>query len=181
MNCIDCSYSLIKDGHSKCTYEEGECIKISLLEKENAELKAQINTLEVYLEGAINYLILDGDVDNYIIDCAERILHTSFNRSPNAPTVYQKLTLKEKRIVELEKENLELKEEMKAKQVVLNDFKSRVETVTDRFDKKSSQLVKAREILQEYIRINILPPIERNFDDEVKLFNKAEQFLEEVS
>jgi len=42
MNCIDCSYSLLKDGHSKCTYEEGECIKISLLEKENAELKNKL-------------------------------------------------------------------------------------------------------------------------------------------
>lgn len=41
MNCIDCRYSLLKDGHSKCTYEEGECIKISVLEKENAELRAK--------------------------------------------------------------------------------------------------------------------------------------------
>ena len=41
----------------------------------------------------------------------------------------------------------------------------------------NSQLTKAKEILREYIRINLLPPIERNFDDEVKLFKQAEQFL----
>lgn len=39
MNCIDCSYSLTKDGHCNCTYEEGECIKINVLKKENTELK----------------------------------------------------------------------------------------------------------------------------------------------
>ena len=41
------------------------------------------------------------------------------------------------------------------------------------------QLTKAKEILLEYIGINLLPPIERNFDDEVRLFEKAEQFLKE--
>ena len=41
------------------------------------------------------------------------------------------------------------------------------------------QLTKAKEILREYICINILPPIERNFDDEVRLFEQAEQFLKE--
>ena len=39
MNCNDCCYNLPKDGHSYCTYEDGECVKISILEKENAELK----------------------------------------------------------------------------------------------------------------------------------------------
>ena len=43
MNCIDCCYNLPKDGHSYCTYEEGECVKISVLEKENAELDCQKN------------------------------------------------------------------------------------------------------------------------------------------
>ena len=41
------------------------------------------------------------------------------------------------------------------------------------------QLTKAKEILREYICINLLPPIERNFDDEVRLFEQAEQFLKE--
>lgn len=45
---------------------------------------------------------------------------------------------------------------------------------------KKQQLTKAKEILQEYIRINLMPPIERNFDDEVKLFKQAEQFLKEI-
>lgn len=39
MNCVDCCYNLPGDGHSYCTYEEGECVKISMLEKENAELQ----------------------------------------------------------------------------------------------------------------------------------------------
>lgn len=43
MNCNDCCYNLPKDGHSYCTYEEGECVKISMLEKENAELDCQKN------------------------------------------------------------------------------------------------------------------------------------------
>lgn len=43
--------------------------------------------------------------------------------------------------------------------------------------KAEKQLTKAKEILQEYIRINLLPPIERNIDDGVKLFKQAEQFL----
>ena len=36
-----------------------------------------------------------------------------------------------------------------------------------------------KEPLREYICINLLPPIERNFDDEVRLFEQAEQFLKE--
>ena len=43
----------------------------------------------------------------------------------------------------------------------------------------AEQLAKAKEILREYICINLLPPIERNFDDEVRLFEQAEQFLKE--
>lgn len=39
MNCNDCCYNLPRDGHPYCTYEDGECIKISILEKENAELE----------------------------------------------------------------------------------------------------------------------------------------------
>lgn len=46
MNCIDCRYSLLKDGHYNCTYEEGECIKISVLEKENAELERKLEQTE---------------------------------------------------------------------------------------------------------------------------------------
>lgn len=72
-------------------------------------------------------------------------------RTDNTETLKNAL----KRIAELEKENAELKEEMNAKQVVLNDFKSRVETVTDRFNKKSSQLTKAKEIIEELY--NIIP------------------------
>ena len=57
----------------------------------------------------------------------------------------------EKHIAELEKENAELKEEMEAKQVVLNDFKSRVETVTDRLNEKASQLAKTKALLIEFV------------------------------
>lgn len=45
MNCNDCCYNLPRDGYSYCTYEDGECIKISMLEKENAELKEQISNV----------------------------------------------------------------------------------------------------------------------------------------
>ena len=52
---------------------------------------------------------------------------------------------------EYEKQIEELQEELKAKQVVLNDFKSRCETVTERFNKKSGELNQAKEIIREYL------------------------------
>ena len=75
----------------------------------------------------------------------------------------------------LEEENAELKEEMKAKQVVLNDFKSRVETVTDRFNKKSSQLTKAKELLRMVID-SYFHKERFSFEKDLR---KAEQFLKE--
>lgn len=45
MNCNDCCYNLPKGGYSYCTYEDGECIKISMLEKENAGLKELIKNI----------------------------------------------------------------------------------------------------------------------------------------
>lgn len=62
-----------------------------MTDKETIEqLKRRIYTLEVYLEGAINYLILNGDVDNPIIKDVENILHMKFNRTSNIPTEQQK-------------------------------------------------------------------------------------------
>lgn len=66
MNCIDCRYSLLKDSHYNCTYEEGECIKISVLEKENAELKAQIEKMKCCENCAWWYKLPNGQRD-----CAE--------------------------------------------------------------------------------------------------------------
>lgn len=65
-------------------------------------------------------------------------------------------------------ENAELKEELKAKQVVLNDFKSRVETVTDRFNRKSSQLTYAKTIIKDLLD---------NSDEYAR--QRAEDFLKE--
>jgi len=45
------------------------------------KLEERIHTLEVYLEGAINFLILNGDVDNPIIKSVENILHITFNKN----------------------------------------------------------------------------------------------------
>ena len=50
MNCIDCRYNLLKDGHYNCTYEEGECIKINVLEKENAELKEDLRNKKLAIQ-----------------------------------------------------------------------------------------------------------------------------------
>ena len=71
----------------KLNFKEDEIFE---LVKENDELKKRIHTLEVYLESAVNYLILNGDVDNPIIKDTENILHMTFNRSSNAPTEQQK-------------------------------------------------------------------------------------------
>jgi len=57
---------------------------------------------------------------------------------------------------------------------------SRLQTEIVKVCNENKELEKAKEIIKEYIRINLLPPIERNFDDEVKLFKQAEQFLSEV-
>ena len=50
---------------------------------ENSKLKEKIHTLKVYLEGCANYLILNGDTDNPIIDEVEKILGYRLNRTPN--------------------------------------------------------------------------------------------------
>ena len=59
MNCNDCCYNLPKDGYSYCTYEDGECIKISMLEKENAELKAQVEEMRDYINHIFKRRIYD--------------------------------------------------------------------------------------------------------------------------
>ena len=50
-------------------------------EEVRMKLEERIHTLEVYLEGAINFLILNGDVDNPIIGDVENILHKTFNKN----------------------------------------------------------------------------------------------------
>ena len=54
MNCNDCCYNLPKDSYSYCTYENGECVKISMLEKENAELKEKLLEQKQYTEFKCN-------------------------------------------------------------------------------------------------------------------------------
>lgn len=49
-----------------------------------------------------------------------------------------------------------------------------------RIDELEKENEEAKKILREYIRVNLLPPIERNFDDESELFKQAERFLKEV-
>lgn len=63
---------------NKLNFKEDEIFKLT---KENNKLEERIHTLEVYLEGAINYLILNGDVDNPIIKDVENILHITFNKN----------------------------------------------------------------------------------------------------
>ena len=61
MNCKNCGYGLKQScGDFEkiiCTYEEGECVKITELEQENAELKAQLESERdlpaiAYMQGA---------------------------------------------------------------------------------------------------------------------------------
>ena len=61
MNCKNCEYGLKQScGDFEkiiCTYEEGECVKITELEQENAELKAQLESERdlpaiAYMQGA---------------------------------------------------------------------------------------------------------------------------------
>ena len=88
--------------------------------------------------------------------------------------------LTNKQFANLEKENTELKEEMEAKQVVLNDFKNRVETVTDRFNKKSLRLTKSKEIMTELLSVaKFYNKYSKGAVIDITPIHKAEQFLEE--
>lgn len=95
--------------------------------------------------------------------------------------VWDKVSYLEGKVKRLEKENAEQKEEMEAKQVVLNDFKLRVETVTDRFNRKSSQLTRAIEIILNLLNNFAYPIGQEDWTvEDVEVVNKAEQFLKEV-
>lgn len=73
----------------KLNFKEDEIFELT---KKNNKLEERIHTLEVYLEGAVNYLILNGDVDNPIIKDVENILHMTFNRTSNVSDDQQKYT-----------------------------------------------------------------------------------------
>lgn len=79
----------------------------------------------------------------------------------------KKLNARIEQVERLKNENAKLKEKVGTYQIGM----------FDEIEKRDKRLTKAEEILREYIRINLLPPTERNFDDEVKLFKEAEQFL----
>ena len=86
-----------------------------------------------------------------------------------------------------EKENAELKTKVTALENANKAMVKELDAMTsgglgvlENVVRSKEQLAEAKEIIQEYIRINLLPPIERNFDDEVKLFKQAEQFLSKV-
>ena len=79
----------------------------------------------------------------------------------------KKLNARIEQVERLKNENAKLKEKVETYQIGM----------FDEIEKRDKRLTKAEEILREYIRINLLPPTERNFDDEVKLFIEAEQFL----
>lgn len=77
-----------------------------------------------------------------------------------------------KNLAELEKENAELRA------IAENQQSSNMERYFKNKELEKEN-VKAKEIIKECIRINLLPPNERNFDDEVKLFEQAEDFIKE--
>lgn len=112
-------------------------------------------------------------------DYAEHNIDKYTNDFANLYNAYLKGAKEETK--ELEQENAKLEED-------LARYKLKVEALEgktpwkDIKDKSEviGKLSKAKELLREYIRINLLPPIERKFDDEVKLFKQAEQFLIEV-
>lgn len=61
----------------------------------------------------------------------------------------------------------------------IQDFKDTNHELAELCIQRKKRIDEAKKILREYIRVNLLPPIERNFDDEVELFKQAEQFLKE--
>ena len=86
---------------------------------------------------------------------------------------------RKKQIDELEKENAELKEKLAGAERTRDNLVQLGFPTFKSCKEYADKINYAKEILQDYIRINLLPPIERNFDDEVKLFKQAEQFLKE--
>ena len=87
---------------------------------------------------------------------------------------------RKKRIDELEKENAELKEKLAGAERTRDNLVQLGFPTFQSCREYANKINYAKKILQDYIRINLLPPIERNFDDEVKLFKQAEQFLKET-
>ena len=159
MNCIDCRYSLIKDGHSKCTYEEGECIKINVLEKENAVLERKLEQTEK-------------DLADYQF---------------NYPTIkeLQKENAELKKKVSYLEDNLRVARKDREK-LQLDVAKGLKEFVTDfpatafRYlanEKYIEQLSKAKEIIRELLN-SCFGYNSKTVNYEVKA--KAEQFLNEV-
>ena len=171
MNCIDCRYSLLKDGHYNCTYEEGECIKINVLEKENAELTCKMkrniycyscanatercfrNEIGCPCEKYKSYKDENAELERKLEQTEKDLADYQFNY----PT-----------IKELQKENAELKDDNK----VMADNYSKME------QKFYDNLTKAKEIIRELLN-SCFGYNSKTVNYEVKV--KAEQFLDEVS
>jgi len=60
----------------------------------------------------------------------------------------------------------------------IQDFKETNHELAELCIKRKKRIDEVKKLLREYIRVNRLPPIERNF--EVELLKQAEQFLQEV-
>lgn len=170
MNCIDCRYSLLKDGHSKCTYEEGECIKISVLEKENAELKEDLRNKKLAIQNR----------NGRSKELEEKIsILLSCKNCPENKGGYicekeyedKCLTQKMQYIKELQEEIAELKAH----------HKSVCESLTNTHRHIREQLNEAKELLRFWVS-DFYDSINNSirYEERHKALIEAEQFLKEV-
>ena len=121
MNCKNCGYGLKQSSGDFekiiCTYEEGECVKITELEKENAELKEQNTNLQEMLktERSVTckeeYLkkVTELEHENAKLEkrCAD--YEMTISKMEKGTCDICKETEKDNKIAKLEQENAELK------------------------------------------------------------------------
>ena len=170
MNCKNCEYGLKQScGDFEkilCTYEEGECVKITELKKEIAEMKEQNTNLQEMLktERSVTckeeYLkkVTELEQENAELEKKNTALRQDWEIMKNTIADYNDFCDK---YMKLEKENAELKERNR-------ELLESCEGATMMY----KDLCKAKEIIKELIDFDFLPDVE--------IKRQAEQFLSEV-
>ena len=106
--------------------------------------------------------------------------YSAFNDATSKNLMIQQMyEYREKEIQDFKETNHELAETCIERKKRIDELEKRNGELAGQKASLERWLGEAKKLLQEYIRVNLLPPIERNFDDEVELFKQAEQFLKE--
>lgn len=164
MNCKNCGYGLKQrcGDFEKilCTYEEGECVKITELEQQKNWLEGCKSELSEHL-GKANDRIVELEKKN-------TALRQDWEIMKNTIADYNDFCDK---YIKLEKENAELKKQLEMSNKVYNDN-------LDYSHHIEEQLTKAKEIIKTFLGFAEAFGYSPSMD---KFISEAEQFLKEVS